>query len=187
VRVGPGSGVHEGMFFDSWSGVLRVVVLGVAAYLVLVGMLRWSGKRTLSKMNAFDLVVTVALGSTLATILLTSKVSLVEGVVALAVLVGAQFAVAWLSVRSGRVLGAVKSSPTLLVWRGRTRDEAMREQRVTRSEVLQAVRSQGLGGLDQVEAVVLETDGSFSVVPSGSVGDRSAFDDVPGTVQGPPG
>jgi len=57
-------------------------------------VLRVSGKRTLAKLNAFDFVVTVALGSTLATILLNSTVSWAEGAVALAVLAGLQFLVA---------------------------------------------------------------------------------------------
>ena len=57
------------MFFESWFGIVRVALIGVCAYAALVVMLRVSGKRTLSKMNAFDFVVTVALGSTLATVL----------------------------------------------------------------------------------------------------------------------
>jgi len=167
------------MFFDSWSGLLRVVVVGVCAYAALVVLLRLSGKRTLAKMNAFDLVVTVALGSTLATVLLTSDVALVEGVLALALLIGAQFVVAWTSVRLGLVRRAVKSTPTLLVWRGRLREQALRDQRVSRAEVLQAVRAQGQGALDQVAAVVLETDGSFSVIPENSAGNLDALGDVP--------
>ncbi|MQM26160.1 DUF421 domain-containing protein [Glycomyces albidus] len=168
------------MFFDSWDGLLRVAVIGACAYASLVAVLRLSGKRTLAKMNAFDLVVTVALGSTLATVLLSSEVALSEGVLALVVLVGAQLAVAWTSVRSQRFRMAVKSRPTLLVRHGRLRDRVLREQRVSRAEVLQAVRSQGLGGLDQVAAVVLETDGTFSVIPAASAGDLGALEDVPG-------
>jgi uncharacterized membrane protein YcaP (DUF421 family) len=72
------------MFFDSWQGLGRVVVVGILAYAALVFVLRLSGNRTLSKLNAFDLVVTVGLGSTLATILLNKDVALVEGIVALA-------------------------------------------------------------------------------------------------------
>lgn len=67
------------MFFDSWDGLLWVVVVGVLAYAVLILLLRVSGKCTLSKMHAFDLVVTVALGSTLATVLLSESVALAEG------------------------------------------------------------------------------------------------------------
>ena len=79
------------MFFDSWLGLLRVGVVGSLAYLALVLLLRVSGKRTLSKMNAFDFVVTVALGSTLATVLLSKDVALAEGVVAFTLLIGAQY------------------------------------------------------------------------------------------------
>ena len=50
------------MFFESWFGLVRVVVVGTATYAALIVLLRVSGKRSLSKMNAFDLVVTVALG-----------------------------------------------------------------------------------------------------------------------------
>ena len=53
------------MFFDDWNGLLRTVVVGILADIAIVVLLRITGKRTLSKMNAFDLIVTVALGSTM--------------------------------------------------------------------------------------------------------------------------
>ena len=60
----------SGMFFQGWEGILRTVIVGILGYVTLVAFLRISGKRTLAKLNAFDLVVTVALGSTLAVIFL---------------------------------------------------------------------------------------------------------------------
>ncbi len=106
------------MFFDSWSGLGRVLIVGVFAYGALVLILRVSGKRTLSKMNAFDFVVTIALGSTLATILLSKDVALAEGLLALALLIGLQFVITWLSVRSPTVNRLVKAEPALLFHRG---------------------------------------------------------------------
>lgn len=171
------------MFFDNWYGLVRAGVVGVAAYAGLILFLRASGKRTLSKMNAFDLVVTVALGSTLATVLLTEKVALVEGLAGLAVLILLQLVVTWLSVRSRLVRRLVRSEPALLYYRGRLLDRALRAERVTESEVYQAVRSSGSAGLGEVEAVVLESDGSFSVVTAEAAG-RSALRDVPGVPAG---
>jgi uncharacterized membrane protein YcaP (DUF421 family) len=152
------------MFFDSWQGVGRVILVGTLAYAALVVLLRVSGKRTLTKMNAFDLVVTVALGSTLATIVLSKDVALLEGVTAFVLLVALQFAVTWLSVRSRRVRRLVKSDPTLLFYRGRILEGALRDQRVTEEEVRAAIRAEGKSELAEVEAVILETDGSFSVL-----------------------
>lgn len=151
------------MFFDNWDGLVRVVVVGVCAYVALLLLLRASGKRTLAKLNAFDFVVTVALGSTLATVLLSSEVALAEGVLAMAVLVALQFLVAWLSVRSRRVEGLVKSEPTLL-YRSGFLHGSMRRMRVTEDEIRQAARATGKSGLDEVTAVVLETDGSLSIL-----------------------
>jgi len=150
------------MFFDNWGGLARVIVVGVLAYVALVVLLRISGKRTLSKMNAFDFVVTVALGSTLATILLSKDVALVEGIVALGLLIGLQFVLTWLSVRSSTVDRLVKSEPTLLYHRDRFLRDAMRRERVTEDEVRAAIRGAGFASLESVEAVVLETDGSVA-------------------------
>lgn len=159
------------LLFDSWMGVARTIIIGVLAYVLLVVSLRISGKRTLAKLNAFDLVVTVALGSTLATALLTKDVAVVEGALGFALLIGMQFIVTWLSVRSGLVRRAVRDRPIALMMRGDVMRDAMRRARVTEGEVLAAVRGAGVSKLDDVEAVVLETDGSLSVVrrpPSGT-------------------
>lgn len=156
--------MDEPMMFDSWASTGRVIVVGVLAYAALVMMLRISGKRTLSKMNAFDLVVTVALGSTLATVLLNRSVPLAEGVLALALLISLQYVITWLSVRSPRFRKLIKSEPTLVVHQGQYLDAALKDQRVTRDEIEAALRQQGRGDLSQVNSVVLETDGSLSVV-----------------------
>lgn len=151
------------MFSDDWDGLLRILVVGTCAYLALVALLRGSGKRTLAKLNAFDFVVTVALGSTLATVLLSSDVALVEGVFAMALLVALQYVMAWLTVHSRAVENVVKSQPTLLHRNGFLRGQ-LRRERVTEDEIRQAARAEGKAGLDGVSAVVLETDGSLSIL-----------------------
>ncbi len=156
--------MNQPLFFDSFESLLRVFIVGGAAYVALVVMLRVSGKRTLSKMNAFDLVVTVALGSTLATVLLDRNVPLAEGVAALALLVALQYVITWGSVRSRKVRALVKSEPTLLLEEGVFRQDAMRKQRVTREEVEAAIRQHGHAGVGSVDRVVLETDESLSVI-----------------------
>ena len=169
------------MFFDGWEAIVRTLAVGVSGYVALIALLRMSGKRTLSKMNAFDLVVTVALGSTLATMLLARDVSLAQGVVACALLVGLQLAITWSAVRWSWVGALVKAEPRLLLVRGELLRGAMRQERVTEDEVRTAVRAAGLDALADAEAVVLETDGSLSVVcrashrcASGATRDRGA-------------
>ena len=158
------------MFFDAWHDILRLGVVGTVSYVGLVFFLRTSGKRTLSKMNAFDLVVTVALGSTFASAILSSDVALVEALAAFALLCGLQYGVASLSVRSERFQRLIKAQPTLLFYRGVFIESAMRTERVTREEIFAAMRGSGAAASSDVDAVVLETDGSFSVVSGGAPG-----------------
>jgi len=166
------------MFFDSWSGLGRVLVVGVLAYVALVLLLRVSGKRTLTKFNAFDLVVTVALGSTLATVLLNRSVPLAEGVLGLGLLIALQYVITWLSVRSPRFQSLVKAEPTLVVHRGRFLDGAMKAQRLTREEVFAAMRVNGTPHLDKIVAIILETDGSISILDEAEEGRADALGNV---------
>lgn len=166
------------MWFDAWTDIARVLLVGSAAYITLVAVLRISGKRTLAKLNAFDLVVTVAVGSTLATILLNADVSFVEGVTALALLAGLQFLAATISSRLKAGRSVLTSRPTLLVSQGRLLDDALRRQRVSADEIRQAIRSSGQGDVSKVAAVVLESDGSLSVIGSDKIGDWSALTGV---------
>jgi uncharacterized membrane protein YcaP (DUF421 family) len=175
------------MLFDSWTGLGRVVLVGTLAYFALVLLLRLSGKRTLTKLNAFDLVVTVALGSTLATVLLSKSVALAEGALALGLLVFLQYAIAWLSVRSPSFQSVIKAEPTLLLRRGRFLAAAMRAERITREEILAAVRANGAADVGEVAAVVLETDGSLSVIlDAGGADGLAALDTVRRVDDAPP-
>jgi len=163
----------DDFFFNSASALLRTCVIGVLAYVALLFFLRITGKRTLSKMNAFDLVVTVALGSTLATVLLSKNVALLQGMLGLFLLVGLQYAITWSIVRAPRVRRLVTGEPTLLVQDGQFLEGALKRERVAREEVYAALRSAGLASLESARAVVLETDGSFSVIASSTQGDSA--------------
>lgn len=163
------------MWFDSWTDLVRIAAVGAAAYLFLVTVLRVSGKRTLAKLNAFDLVVTVAFGSTLSAILLDTTVSWSEGAVALLWLAVLQFFAATLSSRSTTARKVLTADPTLLLMRGTPIDHALKDQRVSAEELRQAVRASGVGDLAKVAAVVLETDGTMSVITDGRLGDGSAL------------
>lgn len=166
------------MWFDNWPAIARVLLVGTAAYAALVLVLRVSGKRTLGQLNAFDFIVTVSLGSVLATILLSSSVTWSEGVTALALLAGLQFIVAWIATRWPRARAFFTAEPALLLADGAIRYEELRRHRLTESELRQAVRMQGTGDLSQVKAVVLETNGKISVITASTYGDGSALEGI---------
>jgi uncharacterized membrane protein YcaP (DUF421 family) len=166
------------MLFQGWEPIARTLLLGALAYIAVVALIRISGKRTVSKMNAFDLIVTVALGSTLATILLSKDVTLLQGVTALALLIALQRVVTFLTVRYGWARRLMKATPTMIFHRGEFLRGPMHDVRITEDEVLAAMRSQGVAAIEEVEAVVVETDGSISVLRPPESGRATALRDV---------
>ncbi len=159
----------------------KTVVVGVLCYGGLLVLLRWFGNRSLSKWNAFDWAISVAIGSTLANCLLSKDVSLLQGLVAFAVLLGMQFTVTWLSMRFPFIARIAKSKPVLLLRDGRVLHDAMHRERVVENEIYSALRSAGLAKVEDAAAVVLETDGSFTVVKElGERGGTSTLQDVRG-------
>jgi uncharacterized membrane protein YcaP (DUF421 family) len=172
------------MWFDSWSDLGRILVLGTAAYLTVIVVLRISGKRTLAQLNVFDFVVTVALGSILATALLSSTVSWADGATAFALIAALQFVIAWISSRWRGARRILTSEPVLLLSDGVMRPEALRRARLAESEVRQAIRS-GSGDIADVGAVVLETNGKVSVISASKMGDGSALAGVVGADRPP--
>lgn len=115
-------------------------------------------------MNNFDWIVTVAVGSLLASTVLVKDVTLVEGVLAIGLLLALQFAVTLATSRWEWARSAVLAPPSLLYFRGQFLTDAMRRERVSRNEILAAVRESGASSIDEVGAIVLESDADLSVL-----------------------
>ena len=152
------------MFFKNWDELWRAALLALIAYVCFVVFLRVSGKRTLVKMNVFDFVIVVALGSTLADIILTPDITVSKGLVACGTLILIQFIISWTTTRSPRIEKFINGEPTLLMHRGEFLRDVMKQERVTEEEIRSAIRAHGLASVEPVQSVILETDGSFSVV-----------------------
>jgi uncharacterized membrane protein YcaP (DUF421 family) len=156
----------DDFFFQSPSGLLRVFASAVLTYVFVVILVRVTGKRSTSQLNNFDWIVTVAIGSIIGATIVTDSLPLLEGLTGIATLFAVQFVVTWLSTRSRSFSRAVRASPTMLLYRGEFIEEAMLKERVTKEEVLSAIRESGLHELSDADAVVLESDANFSVLSS---------------------
>ena len=165
------------VFFDGWQGLLSAAIAAPVLYALVVVAVRVSGKRTTGQMNNFDWIVTVAMGSIVASGIVIDKVSVTDAALAIVVLLSMQWALTKASQRSGRIDGVVKSAPRLLMLDGAFLRDAMRAERVTEDELTAKLRGQGIARLSEVSAVILENDGTFSVMERKET-DRGADDVV---------
>ena len=164
--------------FSDLNPFIEIPIAGTITYIAIIIMLRLSGKRTLAKWNSFDFVVTVAFGSVLASALLSTKDEFGKGILAFAMLILFQFIITWISVRSSLVQKLIKSEPALLLYKGEMQHDVMKKERIAEGEILAALRNSGVSTIEDADAVILETDGSFSVLQNINESSASALKDV---------
>jgi uncharacterized membrane protein YcaP (DUF421 family) len=152
------------IFFDSWDSVVRVIITLIVTYPALIVLLRIYGKRSLAKLNMFDFIITVALGSSLASVIISKDITVTDGIVILGMLLTAQYIVTKLSLKWEITERFIKSDPTIVFYDGEFVDDGMNFARVSKAEVLYAIRKQGIACLTAVHAVVLENNGELSVL-----------------------
>lgn len=166
------------VFFDSWESLARTAILTVLGYLSIVIFLRLSGKRTLSKMNAFDFIITIALGSTIASIAISKDVSLADGTASIALFIFLQFLITWLSTRFKIVHNLITARPTLLVHNGSILKHNFKKERITEEELYSTLRKNNVVSLDQVKAVILENTGQMEVITKDYTPESQIFKEV---------
>lgn len=153
---------------SEWLMLAETVGKAVAAYATLVLLVRLAGNRTLAKLRAFDLVVTIALGSVFASTVVSPSVSITQGMVAMTSLILLQYAVAWTATRSAKAAKLVTNQAVLLYHDGAFLYGNMKRARVTEEEILSAMRGSGHGTTEAVQTVILETDGEMAVLGRGA-------------------
>lgn len=148
----------------AWGPLLNTALSAVVGYFAVLALLRISRKRTLSRTTAFDMIVPFVLGPILASTILIPEVGLPRGIFAFALIIGLHGGVARLTSRSERIRRLVEREPTLLFHKGEFLETVMRREDVSRRQVSNAIRANGISDMRRVEAVVLEADGDYSVL-----------------------
>lgn len=180
------AGLADSALPSSWGEVVRVVVFSVVVYAFVIASHRVVGNRAASQMNNFDWIVTVAMGAITGATILSQGVSLVEGLLAVATLLALQYGVTRAAVEWPAFQRAVQAGPRLLYYEGIPLEDAMREARVMEAEILRAARDAGNRSMSEVAAVVLEADGTLSVIPVPESGVGSAAPPLLSNVKGLP-
>ena len=168
----------ENIFFSNWQSLLRTFVLTILIYLLVIVFLRFFGKRSLAKMNAFDFVVTIALGSCLPTVALNKNVSLADGGLALLLLLLLQFIITKLSIRSKSVKRLITCAPALLLYKGELLIPVLKQERITKDEIYKSVREKGFSGIKNIDAIILETTGDITIIEKIENENSDAMNDV---------
>ncbi|WMJ75115.1 DUF421 domain-containing protein [Cytophagaceae bacterium ABcell3] len=164
-----------------WDGalpILRILLVGTVTFISIIIMLRVSGKRTLAQMNAFDFIITVTIGSAFGRILTATEVSITESITTFLLLFTLQYILAFIEIKSAKLSRMVTAPPTLLYYKGAFIEKNMIKERIRKDDIMSAVRKRMFTGLEEVEAVILESSGSFSVLKKNSISSSSTYEKI---------
>jgi uncharacterized membrane protein YcaP (DUF421 family) len=146
------------------TAVVMVLASTVGIYLSTVLLTRLAGLRSFSKMSSFDFAVTVAIGSVIATTILSKSPPLLQSIAALACLYGVQMAVAAMRTRWSFIRTGVDNAPLLLMAGQEIIEENMHKAKVTEADLIAKLREANVIDLKQIRAVVMESTGDVSVL-----------------------
>lgn len=129
-------------------------------------------------MNAFDFVVTIALGSILASVALFKEIPIANGVAAMLSFIVFQFLFMWLSVRIEAVQTLITSQPSLIFYKGNFLYPAMKKERITEMEINSAARQKGMATLEGIDMIILEVTGDISIIEKVTDRKETTYKDV---------
>ena len=152
-------------FGSTWSTVGFIVVSTMATYASAVVCVRLAGRRTVAQMSAFDAVITIALGSIVATTAVSAQTSYAEGLTALVTLLVLQVVLAWARRRWPALQRMVEARPEVVADRGRlSLPQGLTTSQMTGDELRARLRQDGHADPPPRGIVVLEADGKVSVI-----------------------
>lgn len=152
-------------FEASTTSIIAIVLSAVGIYIATILFTRLAGKRSFSKMSSFDFAMTVAIGSIIATTVLSKSVSLLQGVVGLAAVYILQISVAMIR-RYKFVQKLIDNQPLLLMDGEKILQENLLKARVTEADLRSKLREANVLELSQVRAVIFECTGDIAVLHS---------------------
>lgn len=152
------------IFFTGWGRLAGVALSTLLTYIGVIFLLRVSGKRTLSKMNAFDFVVTVALGSMVASTVLSKSTKVADGLVGIGTLIFLQLALTFITTRHKGFKKLITSEPKFLVYKGEVLHRNLRRERIREEELHVAARKKEISSFDEIDYIILETTGYVNII-----------------------
>lgn len=152
------------IFFDNIDKLGRIVLTTFMVYVLIVSITKISGKRSTSQLNNFDWVVTVMIGSLGASTILLKNIPFIEGGASIVTLYVLQFLVTKYASISPQFSTVILSDPRIVFYQGQYLPDAMRAERLTRQEMECAMRAAGVHNLDEVEAIIFESDAKLTIM-----------------------
>ena len=151
---------------------MEIIIRATVIYFFLWAVARGVGKRELSEMTAFELILLVTMGDLIQQGATQEDMSLIGAALAVGTLAMWILIFAYLSWRFRRLRPVLEGVPVVIIHHGEPLEKVMAIERLTLEEISEAARNQGIDDLGDIEIGVLEPDGKFSFLKASGQSDQ---------------
>jgi uncharacterized membrane protein YcaP (DUF421 family) len=145
--------------------MLVVFARALALYFLVVVVMRIMGKRQIGQLQPFELAIAIMISELAAVPMQNTGIPLINGIIPILTLLIAQLLMSFLSIKSIRARSLICGKPTILIEKGRIRENALRKELYTLNDLLEQLRINNYPNIADVEYAILETNGQLSVIP----------------------
>jgi uncharacterized membrane protein YcaP (DUF421 family) len=138
---------------------MDIALRAIALYVFVVFVMRMIGRRELSTLTPFDLVLLIVLGDAIQQGLTQDDYSVTGAVVAVSTLAIMQVITSYISYRVKPFRKILKGEPIVLIEDGKLLNQNLRRERITADDVAEKMRAQEIAAFDQVQWAILESNG----------------------------
>ena len=145
---------------------LQIIASAIIVYIFLILAVRLFGKKELAQLSVFDLVFILLISNAVQNAMVLGDSSLIGGLLAALALFVVNYAMKYLMFRYPGFSKALQGDPIMLVYQGKVLDSHLRLAKISKEEVLEAIREHGVPSEKEVDLAILEVDGNISVLSS---------------------
>ena len=147
---------------------VHIILSSIAVYLFIILAIRLFGKKELSQLSVYDLVFILLISNAVQNAMTGSDSTLLGGLVAAASLFVINYIIKQLQFRFPIFGKAIQGEALMLVFKGEILPAHLNKARITKDELMEAVREHGIASVSEVDLAVLEVDGNISILSTGN-------------------
>lgn len=148
--------------------MLVTFVRSIVLYIIILIVMRLMGKREIGQLQPFELVVAILIADLASIPMADTGIPIQNGIIPILGLLVMDLIISMLNMKSIRAREIISGKPTILIYRGKIDEKALRKERFTVNELEERLRGNNIASIGDVEYAILETNGSLSVIPKPS-------------------
>ena len=145
--------------------MLTTLIRTIILYILVLLTMRLMGKREIGQLQPFELAIAIMIADLASVPMSDTGIPIFNGIIPIIGLLIMQMFISFINMRSIYIRSIISGKPTILIYRGRIDEKALKKEKITLNELQERLRQDGTFTIGDVEYAILETSGQLTVIP----------------------